>query len=57
MTKKLHTHKVTLNEKRRQNKKANDARRKGGKKGTVEQVFNTYYKDQVRALYKVISEG
>jgi hypothetical protein len=56
MAKKLHTHKVTLNEKRRQNKKANDARRKSGKNGSVEQVFNAYYRDQVRALYQVISD-
>ncbi|MBD3426328.1 MAG: hypothetical protein GF409_03740 [Candidatus Omnitrophica bacterium] len=56
MMKKLHTHKVTLNEKRRQNKKANDVRSKNSKRA-VEQVFNAYYRDQVRALYRVVSEG
>ncbi len=57
MVAKLHTHKVTLTERRRRNKKANDARRKGTTKKELEHIFNAYYKDQVRALYKVISEG
>ena len=57
MVAKLHTHKVTLSERRRRNKKANDVRRKGSTKKELEQVFNSYYRDQVRALYKVISEG
>jgi hypothetical protein len=57
MAAKLHTHKVTLSERRRRNKRANDARSKASSKKNLEQVFNAYYKDQVRALYRVISEG
>jgi hypothetical protein len=57
MVAKLHTHKVTLSERRRRNKRANDTRSKAANKKDLEQVFNAYYKDQVRTLYRVISEG
>ena len=51
MAGKLHTHKVTINEKRRTNKKANDLLKKGVSKDNLQQVFDAYYRDQVRALY------
>ncbi len=51
---KLHSHRVTLGERRRSNKKRSDMLRKGVDKGELQQVFNTYYKDQVKALYRAI---
>ena len=56
MAGKFHTHKVTINEKRRTNKKANDLLKKGVSKDNLQQVFDAYYRDQVRALYKVITK-
>jgi len=56
MTAKLYTHKVTINDKRRKNKKQTDLARKKTSKGSVNQVFNLYYRDQVRALYRTVSD-
>ena len=55
MTGKLHSHKVTIGDRRRQNKKASDVRRKGVPKKTLQTVFDSYYRDQVRALYRAVS--
>ena len=55
MKKKVHTHKVTLNKRRRDNKKTSDMMSKGNSKKTVQEIFNTYYKDQVRALYRAVA--
>ncbi len=55
MARKLHTHKVTINDQRRVNKEASDLSKKGVSKKTLNQVFNAYYKDQVRALYRAVT--
>jgi len=55
MKQKLHSHKVSLNDRRRDKKMANDTLKKGSEVKQVKQMFDTYYKDQVRALYRVIS--
>jgi len=57
MTAKLFTHKVTINDKRRKNKKQTDLARKKASKDSMHQVFNLYYRDQVRALYRTVSNG
>lgn len=57
MAAKRHTHRVTLNDQRRESKMAHDVLKKGVSKHEVSKVFNTYYRDQVRALYKAISGG
>ena len=57
MTAKLFTHKVSINDKRRKNKKQTDLARKKGSKDSMHQVFNLYYRDQVRALYRTVSNG
>ena len=54
MAQKLHTHKVTINEKRRTNKKTSDLKKRGASKKALGDVFNAYYKDQVRALYRSV---
>ena len=56
MSAKLHSHKVTLNERRRTNKKTRDLMKKGVSKENLQQVFDSYYRDQVRALYRAIYE-
>ena len=55
MIKKPHDHNVTINDIRRKNKRTSDLRKKGVSKQALHQVFDTYYRDQVRALYKAIS--
>lgn len=54
MKRKLHSHKVTINEKRRTNKQVNDMKNKGAKTTAMKEVFDSYYKNQVRALYKAV---
>ena len=54
MAKKLHKHSVTLGQRRRDNKKAEDILKKGVSKEALTRVFNTYYRDQVRALYRTV---
>ncbi|MDD5634382.1 MAG: hypothetical protein PHW46_03800 [Candidatus Omnitrophica bacterium] len=55
MTKKMFTHKVTIAEKRRTNKSTSDLfRKKDVSKRALIHVFNSYYKDQVKALYKTV---
>ena len=54
MARKLHTHKVTINDQRRANKKTTDSKKKGTSKKVISEVFNNYYKDQVRALYRAV---
>jgi lysine/ornithine N-monooxygenase len=55
MTKNRYSHKVTLNERRRENKKTSDLNGKSVSKRDVRNVFDTYYKNQVRALYRAVS--
>ena len=57
MGKPFHTHKVTINDRRRDNKKKSDVLNKGASPEDVQQVFNTCYKDQVRALYRAVLRG
>ena len=54
MKKKVHSHKVTINEKRRTNKQVSDFKSKTANKKAIKEVFNSYYKDQVRALYNAV---
>ncbi len=54
MKKQLHTHKVTISEKRRTNKKVSDFKSKTTDKKAITEVFNSYYRDQVRALYNAV---
>ncbi|MDP8298709.1 MAG: hypothetical protein P9L88_02225 [Candidatus Tantalella remota] len=54
MKAKLHKHEVSINDKRRQNKRSSDVLKKAGKGKNVQSVFDAYYKDQVRALYKAV---
>jgi hypothetical protein len=54
MVKKLHEHNITINDMRRQNKKAHDMQKKAISRRALHQVFNTYYRDQVKALCKAI---
>ncbi|NQT32137.1 MAG: hypothetical protein HQ594_00515 [Candidatus Omnitrophica bacterium] len=56
MTVKRYSQKVTINDKKRDNKRRSDALNKGGSKENIHQVFNTYYKDQVRALYRAVTK-
>ncbi|MBU0683967.1 MAG: hypothetical protein ABIH85_00555 [Candidatus Omnitrophota bacterium] len=55
MAVKLYTHKVTISDKRRKNKKRVGVLKKGMSKDALSQVFNLYYRDQVRALYRTVS--
>jgi hypothetical protein len=55
MTTKNYSHKVTINEQRRQNKRTTDLSKKGAGKKALQSVFESYYKDQVRALYRAVS--
>ena len=57
MRKKQYEQNVTLNGRRRDNKKTNDAMSKSGGGRELQRVFNTFYRDQVRALYRVISRS
>jgi hypothetical protein len=51
---KLHTQHVSINDQRRENKKVSDVKRNGSPKQAIRQVYNSYYKDQVRALYNAV---
>lgn len=55
MAKKLHKHNLTINDKRRAQKRAADVMNKRAGKQSLQVVFNTFYKDQVRALYNAVS--
>ncbi len=57
MNGKLYTHRVTIGEKRRENKHISDLRSKGIPKRALVEVFNSYYRDQVRALYNAVYTG
>ena len=54
MKRKLHSHKVTISAKRRTNKQASDIKNKGIQTKAMKEVFESYYKNQVRALYKAV---
>ena len=55
MAEKFYSHQVNLNQKRRTRKSSNDLINKGqNPKRSLNEVFNTYYKDQVRALYRAV---
>lgn len=56
MTGKFYTHKLTMNDRRRMNKQTSDARKPGVPKAALQEVFNNFYKDQLRALYRVVSK-
>lgn len=51
---KLHTQHVSINDQRRENKKVSDVKRSGVSRQALRQVYNSYYKDQVRALYNAV---
>jgi len=53
---KKYTHKVSINEKRRSNKMSSDTAKKGKTKGNIQYVYNTFYRDQVKALYNSVTE-
>lgn len=55
--KKRYSHRVNISDKRRDNKKVSDLSNKGHDKKALQSVFNSYYRDQVRALYRAISSG
>ncbi|MBU1083519.1 MAG: hypothetical protein ABIG55_03830 [Candidatus Omnitrophota bacterium] len=57
MGKKQYKHSVTINDKRRDRKRNNDRMSKESCDQSLQVVFNTLYKDQVRALYRAISKG
>ena len=48
---KEYSHKVNLTDKRQSNKNGVD---KGKGKGDIQYLYNTFYKDQVRALYNSV---
>lgn len=54
MKRKLYSHKVTINEKRRTNKQVSDLRNKNVQSKAIKEVFDTYYKNPVRALYNAV---
>jgi len=54
MQEKIHSHRVMLNDQRRDNKKATDAFAEARQSAMVN-VFNMYYRDQVKELYKMIA--
>ena len=56
MTPKLHNHKVSLNQRRRDKKMTHDTLKKSIASSDVKQMFDAYYKDQVRALYRAVSK-
>ena len=52
----MYDHRVTISEKRRNNKRKNDLVSKGSSKKDAQQIFDLYYKDQVRALYRAVTD-
>lgn len=54
MQAKQYDQKVNLNDLRRENKKKSDLLNRGASTCAVKQVFNTYYREQVSALYKAV---
>ncbi|MFH1836586.1 MAG: hypothetical protein ABH862_00545 [Candidatus Omnitrophota bacterium] len=56
MAKKVHKHNFTVNDKRREKKRTTDFMSKGSGDQLLKVVFNTVYKDQVRALYNAVSK-
>ena len=54
---KKHVHKVTVNERRRANKKRSDLLRKDGPGGDLKTVFDSYYRGPLKALYRRIMRG
>lgn len=56
MGKKLHKHNVTFSDRKRDKKKTTDMMGKDISKEPLSFVFNTVYKDQVRALYREITK-
>lgn len=57
MRKKTYSHKVTINDKRRENKRTTDMMKRGVSRQSIRNVFDTYYRDQLKALYRAVSEG
>ncbi|MFH1552203.1 MAG: hypothetical protein ABID83_00990 [Candidatus Omnitrophota bacterium] len=57
MCTKLHNHKVTINDKRREKKKTNDMMKRSTSKQDLQKTFDAYYRDQVRALYRAVAKG
>ena len=49
--------KKAINDKRRENKKKTDKFKKGSLNHELNVVFNTFYRDQVAALYKQVTKG
>lgn len=54
MSTKLHIHKVTLDERQKAKKTENGIRGKSISKIAFSQMFDAYYRDQVRALYRAV---
>ena len=54
MTGKKHVQNVTINEKRRANKRIADMNNKAVSQKVERNIFETYYRNQVRALYKAV---
>lgn len=55
MQTKHYEQKVTISDLRRENKKKSDLLNRGvAHPAAVRQVFNTFYRDQVSALYKAV---
>jgi hypothetical protein len=54
--KKKHVHRVTINEKRRRNKKHNDMMSRAISSDSLQSIFNTYYRGPLSALYRKIKE-
>lgn len=51
------SHNVVINARRRENKRTNDAsHNRDTSKKAVRQVFDAFYKNQVKALYRAILE-
>jgi hypothetical protein len=55
--KRKHVHKVTLNERRRTNKRRNDLLSKRASGGDLKSVFDAYYRGPLKALYRKIIRG
>ncbi|MFC1570543.1 hypothetical protein ACFL4E_02045 [Candidatus Omnitrophota bacterium] len=56
MKPKFHSHRVSLTERRRDKKRATDTIKNSNDGKDVKQMFDTYYRDQVRALYRAVSK-
>jgi len=54
MGKKVNIHKVTITGRRRENKKTSDMLQKGVSKRAIKDVFDVYYKNPAKALYRAI---